>query len=66
MKYKETIDETPNEGSDVAFILRWGDHREIYGTYVAGNDFKTNNKIYEGSFDVVRWRYVNVQTSFRL
>jgi len=53
----ETINEKPDEGSSVIFQLRWG-HKIYTGVYENDN-FKSNCHNFEGSFDVVRWKYEN-------
>ena len=48
--------EEPLEGSDVIFITRYGGEFLI-GVY-QNNTYRTDNTLYEGSFDVIQWKNI--------
>jgi hypothetical protein len=56
-EFIETINEKPIEDSKVICVTRWGGE-SFQGTFKKGNFIcEKTDKVYEGSMDIVRWKY---------
>ena len=52
------ISETPEVGRDIEFVPRWRCTDIIPGRYTT-KGYYGEDRLWEGSFDVSRWRYVD-------